>query len=87
MRHLVWIVALIGATQLVPAAHAQSSYTGSPSSSGYSGAYSSGPSSTAPAARTTMQPDPNNCGTPDEPKECGPMPRRSLQHYPANRPG
>ena len=26
-----------------------------------------------------------NCGTPEEPKACPPMPRRPLQHYPANK--
>jgi hypothetical protein len=26
-----------------------------------------------------------NCGTPDEPKPCPPMPRVPLQDYPANR--
>jgi hypothetical protein len=26
-----------------------------------------------------------NCGTPDEPKPCPPMPRVPLQYYPANR--
>jgi len=28
---------------------------------------------------------PENCGTPDEPKPCPPMPRVPLQYYPANR--
>jgi hypothetical protein len=27
-----------------------------------------------------------NCGTPDEPKPCPPMPRVPLQYYPGNRP-
>lgn len=27
----------------------------------------------------------DNCGTPDEPKACPPMPRRALDSYPANR--
>ena len=31
-------------------------------------------------------PGPENCGTPDEPKPCPPMPRVPLQTYPANRP-
>ena len=26
-----------------------------------------------------------NCGTPDEPKPCPPMPRRPLSHYPNNK--
>ena len=29
--------------------------------------------------------DPNNCGTPDEPYACPPMPRRPLPYYPPNR--
>lgn len=29
--------------------------------------------------------DPNNCGTPDEPYACPPMPTRPLPYYPANR--
>ena len=33
----------------------------------------------------TGRPDPDNCGTPDEPKACPPMPRRPLQTYPENR--
>jgi hypothetical protein len=28
---------------------------------------------------------PSNCGTPDEPKACPPMPRHSLNYYPANK--
>jgi tellurite resistance protein TerA len=28
---------------------------------------------------------PENCGTPDEPKPCPPMPRVPLPYYPANR--
>ena len=31
------------------------------------------------------QPDSNNCGTPDEPKACPPLPRRPLAGYPPNR--
>jgi hypothetical protein len=31
------------------------------------------------------QTDAGNCGTPDEPKKCPPMPRRALQTYPADR--
>lgn len=31
------------------------------------------------------QPDPNNCGTPDEPKACPPLPRHALKTYPPNR--
>ncbi len=33
----------------------------------------------------TRAPDPENCGTPDEPKPCPPMPRHPLPYYPDNR--
>src|SRR5947209_4404688 len=35
----------------------------------------------AVGAPINTQPDPQNCGTPDEPKACPPMPRRARQHY------
>jgi len=44
-----------------------------------------------PSARADMPPmassrlDPENCGTPYEPKACPPMPRRPLQYRPDNR--
>lgn len=53
-------------------------------------ATSSGASSdTAPmvGAPTNTQLNPDNCGTPDEPKACPPMPRRPLHHNPRNRAG
>ena len=40
---------------------------------------------TTHAAMNQAQPDPDNCGTPDEPKACPPMPRRALSYYPPNR--
>ena len=33
----------------------------------------------------TEQSGAENCGTPDEPKACPPMPRRNLKTYPRNR--
>ena len=42
----------------------------------------------APNAGPSMNPEAfntNNCGTPDEPKPCPPMPRHPLPYYPANR--
>jgi hypothetical protein len=40
---------------------------------------------TAPAspAPSMAAPSPENCGTPDEPKACPPLPRHALKHYPA----
>jgi hypothetical protein len=37
--------------------------------------------SMAQPAPAMAAPNPDNCGTPDEPKTCGPMPRHSLKHY------
>jgi hypothetical protein len=36
-------------------------------------------------APASQQPDPGNCGTPDEPKSCPPLPKVPLQHYPADK--
>jgi hypothetical protein len=44
--------------------------------SGHAGTMSTGP----------MSGQAENCGTPDEPKPCPPMPRHPLPYYPANRP-
>jgi hypothetical protein len=40
---------------------------------------------TMPAGRMASQPGAENCGTPDEPKSCPPLPRHSLPYYPANK--
>jgi hypothetical protein len=40
------------------------------------------PANPAPQPAPAMAaPNPDNCGTPDEPKPCGPMPRHALKHY------
>ena len=71
----------------VAGAHAQQPYSNPP---GYYPA--SPPPPTAytapPAAPYPGRPayGGENCGTPDEPKPCPPMPRVPLQDYPANRP-
>jgi hypothetical protein len=38
-----------------------------------------------PPPRSFGPADPGNCGTPDEPRGCPPMPRVPLPYYPANR--
>ncbi len=40
--------------------------------------------SRGPASGSQMSSS-ENCGTPDEPKPCPPMPRRPLSHYPNNK--
>jgi hypothetical protein len=49
------------------------------------GMNSMGRTGASSAAPMMGQASPGNCGTPDEPKPCPPMPRRALQNYPANR--
>lgn len=38
-----------------------------------------------PSSPMASQPGAENCGTPDEPKSCPPMPRHPLASYPANK--
>jgi hypothetical protein len=85
MRSIILATVLVG---LAPVSFAQSYPPGSTASPGPTSGtsyYPGGP--TTPSSRTAMnsQPDSENCGTPDEPKACPPMPRRPLQTYPANR--
>ena len=47
------------------------------------GAYSPPPPPAYPAGPAYAG---ENCGTPDEPKPCPPLPRHPLPYYPANRP-
>jgi hypothetical protein len=82
MRRLILAATLVA---LAPLAYAQSGGgMTSPSSP------AAGMTSGASATPTPGPLDPKNCGTPDEPKPCGPMPRHALKHYrakPANAPG
>jgi len=65
----------------------QSGYGTTQPGANYQGNY---PAS-SPSARSDMRSmassrlDPENCGTPDEPKACPPMPRRPLRDRPDNR--
>jgi len=61
-----------------------SSYANPPPSSSYNNdrmASSSGRQSTYGGQASSSE----NCGTPDEPKACPPLPRRALPYYPPNR--
>jgi hypothetical protein len=81
MRRIILATALVA---LSPVAYAQSiPRTSTAPGMGYTGA----PPPPPPPASSRMagQPDPNNCGTPDEPKPCPPMPRHPLPYYPANK--
>jgi hypothetical protein len=76
MRHLVWIAVLVGVIQSVPLAHAQSD------SGTKGGTYNAGPLGAPPPGFRADQLNPTNCGTPDDPKPCGPMGRRALKSGP-----
>ena len=76
MRTVILVTSFLA---LAPFAYAQSN-TGT-----MGGMNHIGRTGTNTGAPMTVQPDPGNCGTPDEPKRCPPMPRRALQTYPANR--
>lgn len=52
---------------------------------GAPGSMGAPPPAAPPSSQMAGQPDPNNCGTPDEPKPCPPLPRHPLKYYPANK--
>ena len=60
-------------------------YGNRPPPPGYGGPplYRNGPPPVAPSGGQAYNTE--NCGTPDEPKACPPMPRVPLPYYPANR--
>ena len=51
-----------------------------PPMSGMSGSHRA-----APPGAMAGQTAPENCGTPDEPKACPPLPRHPLPYYPPNK--
>ena len=75
MRYLFLIGAVLAATQFVPAAYARSD------EGMMAGAYNAGPGG-EPQYQAGPN-DPRNCGTPDDFKPCGRMPRHPMMHYPA----
>ena len=84
MRPIILATALMA---LAPVTLAQTYPPGDTAGPGPTGGTSYYPSGPATPSRSAMnsQPDPENCGTPDEPKACPPMPRRPLRTYPENR--
>jgi hypothetical protein len=76
MRQLMWIAILAAFIQLGPSVYAQSD------SGTKGGTYNASPSGGPPPGFHADQLDPTNCGTPDDPKPCGPMPRKALKAYP-----
>ena len=78
MRHVLWVAALAGFALSTPMAHAQSD------SGTKAGAYT-GPRGMSPPGLRADPVNPANCGTPDEPKACPPMPRNPLPYYQGDR--
>jgi hypothetical protein len=79
MRHLIWISILAAFTQAASVAYAQLD------NGTKSGMYDAGPSGVPPPGFKPDNFNPTNCGTPDDSKVCGPMPRRPLGRYPVGR--
>jgi hypothetical protein len=75
----MWIAVLAGFT-MISAAHAQSQ---APMNSG-GGTYQAN-SAGMSAPRPSSQAMGENCGTPDEPKPCPPLPKHNLPYYPGDR--
>ena len=86
MRRVV--LATTALMALAPLVHAQPA-TGSMGPGSSSGIAAPGPASPAgsmtPGGSMSAAADPTNCGTRDEPKPCGPMPRKALNHFPSKR--
>ena len=82
---------LVALTQSLPVAFAQSdlgskggSYNAPPPGAAPMSMGAGGGTATPPGYQVS-QPNPTNCGTPDDPKPCGPMPRHALKSYPKHR--
>lgn len=81
MRHFILAAALM------PLAHvAFAQTTGNMAAPPAPARSAAGPAMSGPGTGWAVRPpDPNNCGTPDEPRPCPPMPRHPLPYFPANR--
>lgn len=84
MRSIILATALVALAPVTLARSYPPGATASPGPTGGASYYATGPATPSRSAMNS-QPDPENCGTPDEPKACPPMPRRPLQAYPENR--
>jgi hypothetical protein len=73
MRYLVLCATIAGSLLAAQLAHAVSA------NGSIAGAYDAGPG--GEPQYQANPPDPSNCGTPDEPRPCGPMPRHPMHHY------
>jgi hypothetical protein len=75
MRRIILTTALVA---LAPFAYAQPN-------TGPMGGTDAGRAGPVVTNWVTRAPDPENCGTPDEPRPCPPMPRHPLPYFPGSR--
>lgn len=95
MRYILLLLALVvaGCAETYPVGYGYSTqYPNNASGYGYNyGYYNESPAAPSGYAYnwsnygTPPANDTNNCGTPDEPYACPPMPRRPLPYYPPYR--
>ncbi len=78
MRSIMLLTAFVA---ISPLTYAQSI----PGSSPTPGARSAGAPPPPVSNWTVRPPDPDNCGTPDQPSPCPPMPRHPLASFPEHR--
>ena len=76
---LLWPISLLACYSAFTQGYAQPSAATRPPPPAYQGGRDTG------SGWTTQPLDPKNCGTPDEPRSCPPMPRNPLPYFPANR--
>jgi len=76
MRQLIRLAVLLTVAQPFAVAFAQSD-TGT-----QAGAYNAGAGGMIPPGYKMEATNPSNCGTPDDPKPCPPMPTHDLRTYP-----
>ena len=77
MRYVIMAAMLIALTSVVNAQTAQGNMAGVGNMPNRA--------TMSPPGRMASQQDAENCGTPDEPKSCPPLPRHPLPYYPANK--
>jgi hypothetical protein len=76
MRHLTLLAVLAGSV-MIPVTYAQAQ------GAAHETRYATSSGVNPPGARPMTS---ENCGTPDEPKACPPLPRHNLAYYPGDRP-
>jgi hypothetical protein len=82
MRYIILAAMLVA---FAPATHAQSNSGNMGNMGGGMSMSQSNRANMQSSGPMSGQAGGENCGTPDEPKACPPMPRHPLPYYPANK--